>query len=79
MCQGIPREVIETAPGRVRVRVDGSEHWMKLPDHLAAVEPGEYVVVYAGVALERLDPSEAREQLAFLRDLEELFPADGDA
>lgn len=76
MCQGIPREVLETAPGRVRVRVDEAERWMKLPDHLASVTPGEYVVVYAGVALDRVSPDEAREQLRFLRDLEELFPAD---
>ncbi len=75
MCQGIPREVLATAPGRVRVRVDESERWMKLPDHLAAVTPGEYVVVYAGVALERVSPDEAHEQLRFLRMLEEQFPA----
>lgn len=76
MCQGIPREVLESAPGRVRVRVDDTERWMALPGHLAGVAPGEYVVVYAGVALDRVTPEEAREQLRFLRDLEELFPAD---
>ena len=50
MCQGVPRTVLETAPGRLRVEVDGAPRWMKAAEHLvAAVEPGSYVLVYAGV------------------------------
>lgn len=77
MCQGIPRTVLETAPGRLRVDVEGTARWMKAADHLvAAVSPGSYVVVYAGVAIEQVTREEAEEQLRFLADLEALFPTD---
>ena len=77
MCQGIPRTVLETAPGRLRVDVEGTPRWMKAADHLvAAVSPGSYVVVYAGVAIEQVTREEAEEQLRFLADLEALFPTD---
>jgi len=77
MCQGIPRTVLEVAPGRLRVEVDGSSRWMKAAEHLvAAVTPGSYVVVYAGVAIEQVSREEAEEQLRFLADLEALFPTD---
>ena len=50
---------------------------MKAADHLvAAVEPGSYVLVYAGVAIEQVTAEEAHEQLRFMADLEALFPTD---
>lgn len=77
MCQGVPRTVLETAPGRLRVEVDGTPRWMKAADHLvAAVEPGSYVLVYAGVAIEQVTAEEAHEQMRFMADLEALFPTD---
>lgn len=77
MCQGIPRTVLETAPGRLRVDVEGKATWMKAADHLvSAVVPGSYVVVYAGVAIEQVTSEEAEEQLRFIADLEALFPTD---
>jgi hydrogenase assembly chaperone HypC/HupF len=77
MCQGIPRTVLEVAPGRLRVEVDGSSRWMKASEQLAReVKPGAYVVVYAGVAIEQVSKEEAEEQLKFLADLEAQFPAD---
>jgi len=77
MCQGIPRTVVEVGTGRLRVEVDGSSRWMKAAEHLvAAVTPGSYVVVYAGVAIEQVTREEAEEQLRFLADLEALFPTD---
>lgn len=76
MCQGIPRLVLESASDRLRVEVDGEARWMKASDRVAGALPGEYVVVYAGVALEKVSADEAHEQLKFLKDLEDLFPAD---
>jgi hydrogenase maturation factor len=38
------------------------------------VEPGGYVIVYAGVAIEMVSRAEAEEQLKFLADLEAQFP-----
>jgi hydrogenase assembly chaperone HypC/HupF len=77
MCQAIPRTVVEVGTGRLRVEVDGSSRWMKASDQLAReVQPGAYVVVYAGVAIEQVSRQEAEEQLQFLRDLAALFPTD---
>lgn len=77
MCQGIPRTVVEVGSGRLRVDVEGTTRWMKAADHLvAAVTPGSYVIVYAGVAIEQVTREEAEEQLRFLADLESLFPTD---
>ena len=78
MCQGIPRRVLEAAGDRLRVDVDGVPRWMKASERVAGSAAGEYVVVYAGVAIEKVSEDEAQEQLRFLRDLEEMFPADED-
>lgn len=75
MCQGIPRAVLEVAPGRLRVEVEGASRWMQAADSLTReVEPGAYVIVYAGVAIEKVSRAEAEEQLKFLADLEAMFP-----
>lgn len=73
MCQAVPRRVLEVAPGRVRADVDGESRWVKAAAHLDDLKVGDYVVVYAGVALEAVDPEEAEERLRFLRDLETMF------
>lgn len=78
MCQGIPRLVLESAADRLRIDVDGVARWMKASERVAGAAAGEYVVVYAGVALEKVSEDEALEQLKFLRDLEAMFPADED-
>ncbi len=79
MCQGIPRPVLEVAAGKLRVDIDGRPTWVAAGDRLAGLKPGEHVVVYAGVALDRVSPEEAMEQLRFMRELEELFPATEDS
>lgn len=78
MCQGIPRLVVESANDRIRVEVDGVPRWMKASARVAGAAAGEYVVVYAGVAIEKVSEDEALEQLKFLRELEDMFPADED-
>ena len=75
MCQGVPRTVLEVAAGRLRVEVDGASRWMKASEQLSRdVQPGSYVIVYAGVAIEQVSSEEALEQLKFLADLEAMFP-----
>ncbi len=73
MCQAVPRRVLEVAAGKARVDMDGEPRWVKLADHLRGLQPGEYVVVYAGVGVGAVSREEAEEQLAFLRELESLF------
>lgn len=72
MCQAIPRQVLQVVGDRAEVRLGESTSWVStvaLPD----LAPGEYVLVYAGVAIERVSEAEARELLDFLESLDELF------
>jgi hydrogenase expression/formation protein HypC len=72
MCQAIPRRVLQVDGAGVQVDYDGQPTWVHavaLPD----LTVGEYVVVYAGQALERMDQAEAEELLAFYAKLEDLL------
>ena len=72
MCQAIPRPVLEVDAERARVVVDGAELWVdrRAVPELAA---GDYVVVYAGAALERMPEDEALEMIRFYEEFESLL------
>ena len=72
MCQAIPRRVLRTDSPRVQVDYDGQPAWVEagaVPD----LAVGEYVIVYAGQALERVPRDEAEELLALYASLESLL------
>ena len=72
MCQAIPRRVLRTDGDRVEVDYDGQPTWVSalaLPD----LQVGEYVVVYAGQALDRMSKEEAEELLAFYDGFEQML------
>jgi hydrogenase expression/formation protein HypC len=74
ICQAIPRKVLRVEPGRAEVLYDGAPTWVAvhgLPD----LQVGQYVVVYAGQALERIPENEAEEMLRYLEELDELYAA----
>lgn len=74
MCLAIPAQIIELEPAdmaRVRIGVSStflSASTMLLPD---PPQVGDYVIVHAGFALHKLDPKEAEESLAALREIAE--------
>ena len=72
MCQAIPRPVLRVSGDRAEVVYDGVPTWVTVQGipNLAA---GEYVVVYAGNALERLSKTDAEEILQFLTGLEQML------
>ena len=72
MCQAIPRRVLETDGDRLLVDYDERPTWVHAVG-LDDVRVGEYVVVYAGQALERMEQAEAEELLAFYASLEGLL------
>lgn len=74
MCQLIPRKVMEVKGDRARVEYDGGHRWVGITATLGPLAVGEYVHVYAGVAIEKVSDEEAAEQIRFLRELEERFP-----
>jgi hydrogenase expression/formation protein HypC len=72
MCQAIPRKVLRTDRDRVEVDYDGQPTWVSalaLPD----LRIGEYVVVYAGQALDRMSKEEAEELLSFYDGFEQML------
>ena len=72
MCQAIPRRVLDVDGQRVQVDYDGQPTWVEARA-LTDLTVGEYVVVYAGQALERMPTEEAEEMLAFYASLEDLL------
>ena len=69
MCQAIPRRVLRTDGSRAEVDYDGVPTWVEAGG-LADLAVGEYVVVYAGQALDRMPTDEAEAMLQFYADLE---------
>lgn len=72
MCLAIPAEVIELMPEAMgRVRIDGIVKIVSLA-LVDDVSVGDYVLLHVGFALSRIDPDEAAETLALLKEMGEL-------
>lgn len=73
MCLAVPMKVTELAdPNRGVAELDGSRHEV----NLSLVEDprvGDYVIVHAGFAIERLDEEEANERLKLFAEMERIF------
>lgn len=75
MCLGIPARVVEVISEDfylATVEVAGARRTVNvgtLPDGGRTLRPGEWVLVHAGFALERLDEAEATATLQSLREL----------
>ncbi len=68
MCLAVPMEIVEIADGVASCEVDGVRReasLMMLED--AAV--GDYVLIHAGFAIEKIDPEEARKTLDVFREV----------
>ena len=72
MCQAIPRQVLQVDGSRAEVDYDGVPIWVTAAG-VADLQVGEYVVVYAGQALEKMDNAEAEEMLAWYASLESML------
>lgn len=68
MCLAIPVKVVELLPGEM-ARVDAGgvrkEVSLALVD---GVQPGDYVILHVGYALQKLDPEEAERTLALFAE-----------
>lgn len=76
MCIAWPMRVSELLPGRECIAgVDGVSrkvNWRLLDK----VEPGDYLLVHAGFAIEKLDTQKALEQLRIMEELKKEFNKD---
>lgn len=72
MCIAVPREVVRAWGDRAEVLVDGRTVEVVCAG-LAELRPGDYVLLHANAAIERLTAAEARETLAFLAAMEAML------
>ncbi len=68
MCISVPMKVLEINGQRGIADIGGMSREIDLR-FLSQVEVGDYVIVHAGFALQRLDQNEAEETLSLLREV----------
>jgi hydrogenase expression/formation protein HypC len=71
MCLSIPAKVLEIQGDTATVSVGGNQFTAGL-QMLDDVEPGDYVLLHAGFAIQKISDQEARETLDLLREMGEL-------
>ncbi len=68
MCLGIPARVVAVDGDRATLDMRGKE--VVADARMVSISPGDYVVSYAGLIVQVLDPSEAQETLRLLEQAE---------
>ena len=69
MCLAIPGEIVQIDDGVATVRIGEALRKASLLLLPEPPNPGDYVIVHAGFALNVLDPAEAMESLRLIREL----------
>ncbi len=72
MCLAVPMKVVEISGPIAQVEESGVRREARV-DLVEGVEIGDYVIVHAGIAIERLEPEEAEKTLALFA---EMFPGE---
>ena len=73
MCLAIPAKVISIEGKSARVTIEDVEYTASLL-LLDDVKPGDFIMLHAGFAIEKVDPKEAAETLQLLLDMEKNCP-----
>jgi len=69
MCLAIPARVISVEGASALVSIEDVEYTASLL-LLADVNPGDYIMLHAGFAIEKVDPEYAAETMQLLLDME---------
>lgn len=69
MCVAYPGKVLSIKNDHARVDFSGSVVQVNLS--LVPAQPGDYVLVHAGLAIQKVEPEEAQGWIALFRDLAE--------
>ncbi|MBA2701660.1 MAG: HypC/HybG/HupF family hydrogenase formation chaperone [Chloroflexi bacterium] len=72
MCRAEPRRILQLQDGRLEVLLDGAPMWVG-SGGMTNLAQGDYVVVYAGQAVELMDRDEAEDIIRFNEELEGLL------
>ena len=70
MCVAYPGKVLSVEKDHARVDFTGSV--VPVNVSMVSVQPGDYVLVHAGMAIQKVETEEAKEWIALFRDLEEV-------
>jgi len=69
MCLGIPAKVL-TIDGQEAVVSIGDVKYKASLKLMENVSPGDYIILHAGFAIEKVDPGEAAETIRLFRQIE---------
>ena len=80
MCLGVPGQVVEwldrdPVMGRARVAFGGLTKVIQMAC-VPEVEPGDFVIVHAGIAIARVNPEEALRTLRDFQQIADLYADD---
>ena len=67
MCLSVPAEVLEIQGNRAKVSVGGATYSAGL-QLVEDVCVGDYILLHSGYAIQKIDPKEAEETLALLKE-----------
>jgi hydrogenase expression/formation protein HypC len=70
MCLAVPMRLIEADGARGTVEVEGVRREVRL-DLLEAAQPGDWLLIHAGYAIQVLDEAAAAETLELLREIQD--------
>jgi hydrogenase expression/formation protein HypC len=73
MCLAIPAKVISVEGSTARVTIEDVEYTASLL-LLNDVNPGDFIMLHAGFAIEKVDPEEAAETMRLLVEMEKKRP-----
>jgi hydrogenase expression/formation protein HypC len=77
MCLAVPGQIVEIEGTKARIDFGGVTRDADLT-FVPEASKGEYVLVHAGFAIERLDEGEAQETLKLFRELAEALDDEGE-
>ena len=70
MCLGIPARVVSLEGEMAKVSIGGVEYTASLR-LLEDISVGDYVIIHAGFAIEKVDPQEAEETVRLVQEIED--------
>ena len=70
MCVGLPAKVVRIQDGMALVDASGARREVSA-ELLSDIDPGDYVMIHAGLAIAKITAEDAEETEALLRDVEE--------
>lgn len=70
MCLGIPVKITKIEGSKAEAEIGGVKKEINL-SIIEGVKTGDYVILHAGFAIEKLDEEEAEETLRLLREISE--------